>query len=348
MNVGRAKQAAAAWVAAQAARERSFRGAYFSGSTVGMPDEAELPESSDVDVVVVTGEAEAPLKPGKFRYDGALLEVTVLAWDNLASAEAVLADYHLAGSFRVNGIIADPDGRLGRLQAEVARHFADEAWVLRRCAHVRRRIETGLRGIDYGAPVYDKVTQWLFPTGVTAHLPLVAALRNPTVRRRYPAAREALRACGHAGAYAELLDQLGGEALTAARSERHLAALARTFDAAAKAGRTPFFFSSDITPAARPIAIEGSRAMIRAGDQREAMFWIVATFARCLKILGADAPGLLPVHVPALEEAAADLGIASDADIARRAEQTLAYLPRLVAACETIVAAHPAIVRPGE
>ncbi|MFK4066636.1 hypothetical protein [Streptomyces sp. NPDC029674] len=33
---------------------------------------------------------------------------------------------------------------------------------------------------------------WLFPTGVTCHVLLAAALRNPTVRLRYPAACEAL------------------------------------------------------------------------------------------------------------------------------------------------------------
>lgn len=43
-------------------------GAYFSGSTVGKPDEAEMAPSSDIDIVVVTQDAE-PL----------------LSWENLST-----------------------------------------------------------------------------------------------------------------------------------------------------------------------------------------------------------------------------------------------------------------------
>jgi len=45
-----------------ARRQDGFRGAYFSGSTVGLPAEVELPTGSDVDVVVVTAQAEPPPK----------------------------------------------------------------------------------------------------------------------------------------------------------------------------------------------------------------------------------------------------------------------------------------------
>jgi hypothetical protein len=49
------------------------------------------------------------------------------------------------------------------------------------------------------------------------------------------------------------------------RVDHHLSELAKTFDAAAAVAKTPFFFSTDITPAARPIAIDGSRELIHAG-----------------------------------------------------------------------------------
>ncbi|MBV9140822.1 MAG: hypothetical protein JO115_07880 [Pseudonocardiales bacterium] len=51
MRVGTARAAAVRWVMCHARREGGFRGAYFSGSTVGSPDDAELPAASDVDVV---------------------------------------------------------------------------------------------------------------------------------------------------------------------------------------------------------------------------------------------------------------------------------------------------------
>ncbi len=83
---------------------------------------------------------------------------------------------------------------------------------------------------------------------------------------------------------------LGCNHLSSQRIEQHLTELERTFDAAVKAAKTTFFFSTDITPAARRIAIGGSRELIRAGCHREAVFWIVATFARCHKILETDSP----------------------------------------------------------
>jgi hypothetical protein len=39
-----------------------------AASTVGLPDDAELPVASDVDVVIVTVAAEPPVKLGKFVY----------------------------------------------------------------------------------------------------------------------------------------------------------------------------------------------------------------------------------------------------------------------------------------
>jgi hypothetical protein len=47
-----ARAAAVKWVLEQASRETWFEGAYFSGSTVDLPENAELPESSDIDVVL--------------------------------------------------------------------------------------------------------------------------------------------------------------------------------------------------------------------------------------------------------------------------------------------------------
>jgi len=247
MRVGAAREAAVDWVTRHARLRDGFRGAYFSGSTVGLPADAELPTGSDVDVVVVTSEAEPPLKLGKFVHCGALLEVTYLPWRRIASVDDVLASYHLAGSFRVDTIIADPTGDVRRLQVQVSRLFAERVWVRRRCEDARQKAEQGLRNIDIAASWPDQVMAWLFPTGVTTHILLVAALRNPTVRLRYLAAREVLVAYDHASLYQDLLRLLGCAELTPRRVDHHLLALARTFDAAAAVARTPFFFSSEYT-----------------------------------------------------------------------------------------------------
>ncbi|NOU93237.1 hypothetical protein GC093_08390 [Paenibacillus sp. LMG 31456] len=345
MIVGTARTAASEWVLEHASKEAGFRGAYFSGSTIGLPDDAELSAASDIDVVVVTEEAESPLKLGKFVYHGALVEVTYLSWNQLASIEEVLASYHLAGSFRVDTIITDPTGHLHRLQTQVSLRFTEQVWVRHRCENALQKIENGLRAIDIDAPLHDKITAWLFPTGVTTHVLLVAALRNPTVRRRYLIACEVLKEYGHADLYEDLLKLLGCAHLTSQRVEHHLEELTRTFDAAAAVGKTPFFFSTDITSVARPIAIDGSLELIQSGFHREAMFWIVATFARCHKILTADAsPAIQLALAPAFEAVIADLGITSNSDLIRRADDVLQFLPRLREFTEDLLASNPSIV----
>lgn len=346
MRVGTAREAAVDWVVRHASREADFLGAYFIGSTVGLPDDAELAPGSDIDVVVVTSASSEPLKPGKMLHSGALLEVTLLPWQLLSSADEVLGSYHLAAGLRVDTLIADPTGDLRTLQEYVAQHFAEEVWVRRRCRNVREKIETGLESIDALAPWHDQVTAWLFATGVTTHVLLVAALRNPTVRLRYLAARELLDEYDRLSLYPELLRLLGCAELTADRVEYHLADLARTFDAAAAVAKTRFFFSSDITPAARPIAIDGSRSLIRSGNHREAVFWIVATFARCNKILAADASQAIQGEFAgAFSEVLADLGIFSTEDLLRRADSVLQFLPELSANAEEIVAINPSVTR---
>jgi len=344
LKVGSARQAAIHWVKHHAAGEDWFRGAYFSGSTVGMPDDQELPPASDVDVVVVTAQAEPPMKLGKFIYQGALLEVTYLPWNLFASAEEVLTSYHLAGSFRANTIIVDPTGYLGQLQRKVSHHFSEREWVLRRCRNVRQKIEGGLQGIDPGAPFHQQVMAWLFSTGITTHLILVAALRNPTVRLRYLRARKVLEEYGFADFYPRLLELLGCLHITPQRLEQHLDGLSRTFDATTAVAKTPFLFSTDITPEARPIAIDGSRELIRTGNHREAVFWMMATFARCHTILAADAPELGQRLAPGFRRMSADLGIRSTEDILDRAREVLEFLPRLWEIAEALLAANPDVV----
>lgn len=344
MRVGFARAAAARWVMRHACREDGFRGAYFSGSTIGLPDDAELPAASDVDVVIVTAAAQAPRKLGKFIYLDTLVEVTYLPWRRLASVEEVLGSYHLAGSFRMDTIIADPTGHLRGLQAQVSRHFAERVWVRRRCENARQKIEDGLRAIDTAAAWHNQVIAWLFSTGVSTHVLLVAALRNPTVRLRYLAAREVLIDYGHASLYPDLLTLLGCAQLSPERVEHHLGELVRTFDAAAAAAKTPFFFSTDITPAARPIAIDGSRELIQAGAHREAVFWIVATFARCHAILAADAPvELQRALAPAFDAIVADLGITSTDDLIRRADDVTQFLPKLWETTSAILSTNSGI-----
>jgi hypothetical protein len=344
MTVQRAREAAWQWVIENAPEAPGFRGAFFHGSTNWLPDDASLPATSDVDVMVVLADPEPPVKPGKFIYGGVLLEVSYLSLDQLPSPDHVLGQSHLAGSFAAPSVILDPSGHLTRLQEAVSREYATRRWVRKRCEHARDKVLNNLQGLSESAPFHDQVMPWLFAAGVTAHVLLVAGLKNPTVRRRYVAARELLLEYGHAGFHDALLETLGCARMSRARVEQHVTALADVFDAAKAVVRAPFFFASDISEIARPIAIDGSLELIERGLHREALFWVVATYSRCLKVLDQDAPAAMRERFdPGYRTLLGDLGIASFADLGQRADQVRRFLPRVWDVAEAIMAVNPGI-----
>lgn len=338
MRVGVAREVARRWVVEVGAGLPGFGGAFLTGSVLWSPEDAVLAASSDVDVMVVLDVAEPPVKPGKTRYGGVLLEISFMSAERLASAEGVLGDYHLAGSLHLPGVLADPSGRLAALHEVVAREFADRRRVLQRCGAAMDGVRRTIAAMDEAAPPADQVNSWLFGTGITTHVLLVAGLRNPTVRRRYEAVRELLAVHGMLDHHEALLELLGCAGMRAARVERHLGVLERVFDAA-KDIRVPSYpFSSDISEAARPLSIDGSRELIVRGLPREAVFWLVATYARCLKKLAlAGVPG--EPYEEGFRELLADLGAETFADRRRRGQRVLDALPGLWHTAETIAPA---------
>ena len=341
--VKHAKDMARQWVLQEASGIPGFSGAFYHGSINWLPDHAPLPGTSDVDVMVVLDDPNPPLKPGKIIYRDVLLEIAFLPKEELRSPELVLGQYHLAGSFQSPSVILDPSGWLTELQIAVARDYVKRRWVRRRCEHARNKILTGfsLRESD---PFHDQVVGWFFPAGVTSHVLLVAGLKNPTVRRRYVAVRELLADYGRLDFYECLLELLGCAQMTRARAQHHLAALNEAFDAAKAVVETPFFFAADISAIARPISIGGSQELIASGDHREAIFWMVATYSRCQKVLHHDAPeALRERHDHGYRELLGDLGITSFIDLRRRFDEVEMFLPRVWNVAEAIMAANPEI-----
>lgn len=338
MHIQQAIAAARKWLQEQGVQTPGFIGAYLFGSAADLPDGAELPPASDLDVMLVLEGPEPPTKPGKFIYQGALLEVSYLPAARVAKADLVLADYHLAGGFRQTRILADPTGRLASVQSVVAREFARPEWVRRRVEHASGVAIARADGLTAGSPLHDQVMTWLFAAGGLPHVLLVAGLRNPTVRKRYLAARELLSERGRLDFYERLLQILGCEAMGPDRVEQHLAQVAEAFDAAKLVLKTPYQFSADLTDAARPVAIGGSRELIRQGWHREAVFWMLATYSRCQWALAHDAPAdVLERHAAAYTGFLADLGITDVVDLQRRAEEVRLALPAVRDAAEEIM-----------
>jgi hypothetical protein len=345
MRAGQARDIARQWVNDEGAALPGFRGALWHGSIITMPDDAELAASSDIDLVLVVDDPAAQPALGKIVRQGLLLDVSFVAADDLRDTDALLANHSLANTFHNPELLADPDGALAAVQAAMAAGFARREWVEQRCASARDRIVRNLDSLDPARPWPANVMAWLFGTGITTHVVLIAGLRNPTVRKRYLAARELLVETGHAENYDELLDLLGCVDWTRATTQRHLDALAGAFDLAGPAVRTPVFFANDLGAAGRPIAIGGSQELIDAGDHREAVFWIAATWCRCMTVFHTDAPDLEARFEPGYRALLADLGIASLADLQRRGDDVIAYLPRLMSVAESIMDATPAIER---
>jgi hypothetical protein len=345
MNAEQARAIAKAWVDQAGMHIPEFAGAVLHGSINWLEDCAVVAPTSDVDIIVLLSGAEIPTAPGKFLHEDLLLDISYLAEAEVDSAEAVLGNSHLAGSFRKGAVLADPTGRLAEVTNVVARDYAKRRWVVERCKHACRKALDHLASLDESAPLPDQVTAVLFGAGVTTHVLLVAGLRNPTVRNRYVAVRELLAEHDRLDIHEELLGLLGSAEMDQRRVERHLDTMTEAFDVAKEVVRTQFFFGSDISDVARPIAVDGSRELIDRGYHREAMFWIAATWSRCMKILATDAP---PDHyaqfLPGYRAMLADLGLGSYADLAERADRIRNYLPQLWAAAATIIAPNPELV----
>ncbi|MFG1705778.1 hypothetical protein ACFLIM_21525 [Nonomuraea sp. M3C6] len=320
MRIEQARQVARQWVQREGAALPGFGGAFLTGSVLWAPDPgAELAPTTDVDIVLLQ---DPPGRIGKFRYEGVLIEVSAVA--RLGSTHDVLSDYHLAGAFHLPCVLADPSGRLTELQRVVARDFAERPWILARCTNAMDRVRGWINGMDESKPLTDQVTSWLFGTGVTTHVLLTAGLRNPTVRRRYAAVRDLLAAHGRQDFHENLLALLGCANFGPGQVERHLAALEKVFDATSSLRAPSYRFDSDITAVARPLAIDGSRELIARGLHREAVFWLVATYARCLdKRAAAGVAG----YEDGFLELLAELGADTFADRRRRGDRVLAALP---------------------
>ena len=344
MVVKDAKDVARQWVIEEASKVPGFYGAFYHGSTNWLPDDAVLPATSDVDVMVVLADPNPPDKLGKFIFRDVILEVSYLPSDQLQSPDLILGQSHMAGSFRTRSIILDPSGQLTKLQAAVSKDYAKRQWVYKRCEYARDKVLRNLQGLKESEPFHDQVVAWLFATGVTTHVLLVAGLKNPTVRRRYVAAKELLAEYSHLDFYETLLEMLGCAQMSRVCVEHHLSALTDVFDVAKAVVKTPFFFASDISDIARPIAIDGSQEMIEHGYHREAIFWMVATYSRCQKVLYHDVPVEIQDRFsPRYRQLLDDLGITSFADLHEQGERVKELLPRVWEVTEAIMAANPGI-----
>lgn len=208
--------------------------------------------------------------------------------EDIADVNAVLSDYHLAGAFRCDGILADPTGTITTLRRQIDREYATPHWVQQRCSQARIRAQQRVTGFRDEKALHDKVTTLFFGAGLCPHMILVADLANPTIRRRYVASGLVLKRRSNPDLHERLLATLGSRTWSRRKAENHLAYLAEAFDMACSVLRSPYRFASDMSLAARPIAVDGSLEMIQSGFHREAAFWLIAIMSRSRAVVTMD------------------------------------------------------------
>ncbi|AIC93471.1 hypothetical protein [Shouchella lehensis] len=343
MNTQEAIGIARDWVRHVGSQQSGFKGAYLAGSVLTYPRLALWPLSSDIDMMIVSTNKQDK-KLGKFLYKGLLLEVTTLDYTLFLHKETILADYHVGYSFAHTIVLNDVDDVLVPLQKEVARDFYHIEWVYCRCEQVKEKSIAGLTAIPTSAPFHEQVMSWLFPTGVLAHLFLTAALENPTVRKRYTAVQAVLKRFNMDDVYEALLKQLRVESIAKSTVQSSLELLEETFALAAEQAKTPFFFSGDIKPSAKPIVFEGSQSLIDKNQYRESFFWIIATFCRCHIILATDAPHLHEERLPYFKQVLSSIGITTEDDLYSAAFKTLSTVDYFWDCTRTLIENNPDIM----
>jgi hypothetical protein len=297
--------------------------------------------TSDLDVVVVVTDEGLAGERRKSVDQGVLFDISLLGADALRRPEQVMGDSQVGPSFRTAHILLDPSGHLSWLLGAVRRDFSKRRWVQARCDGAAERVLRHLKSSGRQASFPDQVLAYLFAGGVTTHVPLLAGLKNPTVRTRYEAVRELLSEYGRIEFHETLLGLLGAQHIRGEQVERHLAALVDIFEVAERVADPRLPFAGDISESARPAAIDGSREMIKRGLHREAMFWIAVTHSRCQKALTACAAEAVPKGcADRYRELTHDLGIGTPDDIRRRSEEIERALPRVRAQAEAILNAN--------
>lgn len=310
--VGDARAIASTWISES---NLPCFAAFIGGSTAYAAADSIFDPMSDIDCYLVTDNDPPEGKIGKITVDGALLDVSWIAWSQLEHGRnnAVLA------SLLHFGHIVYDDGRLRELRASIGESFTATDAIEARLNNMRSKIRTGLTSDSSGLPAPEQVMNWLFPATLATHIPLIQACVPLTVRKRFVAARQVMSP----PVYEDLLALYGFHDISSTQAQSWLNETERLLDATVEiAAGSQRFWATDIQADAKIIAISGSQQLIDAELHREALYWIIATSARCL-VARADAGADSASYLSAFNAMLSRLGLASTRE---RNERSLAIL----------------------
>jgi len=357
ITTGEARRIAEAWLREEASRVPELVGAILGGSTRARDPAALHPVASDVDIFLwvdaeVPSDIEHPrgrFAPRKLLRGGVVLEPSFHNVQRIADSEAVLGDVHLGPAFADPVILLDPADRLAAVADAVRPEY-------RRRRHVKRRLARALEWVEAMGPhprapdISTLAPCWrngalAIAVMFAAVVPLVAALRCPTVRRSLVIAREVLAAAGREDLGDALLRLAGSATLSRAEIEELVAELWPAYDAAVEARRTPIVMDWNVSREARALECAGIGELVAEGHHREAAYPLLQLRTTVQGILENDADEDVQAWSRAgYARLLAALGIEGDEAFAARGEALQAFVPDLRKGCEELQAQNSAVL----
>ena len=348
MNTAEVKRIARAWVQSEGPKLRGYQGAYFIGSINTRPDDSDWPPTSDVDIKFVLNEGDPEALRNLhlvFECDGLMLDRSAQSFEIFQNAQNVLGSPWLASHFATNSVLDDPSGRLTSVQQYVAQHYAERAWVEKRCAQVAREFQP-YKEMMLG-PRSDPMNRLGFPEVVfaMAQYLLVAHLQNPTTRRALVMSQAILEEYGQSLLHEDVLQVLGSAAMAREQVVVHLDELRAAFDYAITVRQTRFPYDSAVTEPARPSTIDGTEVLIEGGYHREAMPWFLWSRSMCQIAIDYDAsPKERERYDRHYQQLLQSLGLATPDDHVARAGLAQRTFDRIQVAADAMMDKNPAIV----
>ena len=346
MTVGEGKRIGRAWVEESAGGVRGLRGVFFGGSAAWRSDDEELGSSSDIDLFhVIEGEMGPEHSQRKLIHRGVLLEPSYKPFDGFASADAVLADWLCACHLSIPSVVWDPSGYFAELQRNVASHYAERAWVERRCDGIRAAIlETFLPGMETASDIDERILCFMSSVNHLYNLPIVASLGPPTVRRASGLFGRIAATHGSPRLVESLLELIGSAALKRPEAATLLAGCTRAYDRALAVHHTPFYADWDLGETSRPLMVGGAQELIEQGDCRDAALWILFVHWVAQQALRRDAPEEERKHFrDDYGRLLSALGLGSPTAVERRAAGVKAAVAAVEELAREAIARNPAI-----
>lgn len=295
MKTKEAKSLVKKWLEIKAPDINGMIGAVLGGSANFMNDDEPWPASSDLDIwIMVTPEGmKDSINLEKVNYNGVILEVTCKNFEHYNAPEKLLSSpfegYHFANP---GCVLLDTDSTIEKLVAAVSMQFSEPEWVQARLDACRGNAVGKLHWtIELPKDSYfDKLCYFILGVKNISTMPVIAALKHPTVRRALAVSQGVLAEHGRLDFHDRILALCGVQKIDSRLAAKAANDLIPAFQRAIEVAKTPFFSSGSLKRDVIPLYLQGAEEMIRDGYHREVMHHVIFYYWRIYQALAHDAP----------------------------------------------------------